>query len=96
MFKALIAFGSLVFFWYLLRAASNRSGRDRTAADTDTERSLRTGLGTGLLGGDIEDAAIAEYALRRTPKDPNSSEERDLGTVLGMQRETKVQDHGDT
>ena len=51
-------------------------------------QSLQIGGGTGLLGGDIEDAAIGRYAMGRTPKDPNSSDERDLGNALGMQNFT--------
>lgn len=80
-----------LFIWLLLPESKSRSsatGTEQRSAQVRSEggdHSLKVGVGTGVMGGDIEDAAVARYALSRTPKDPKSSDERDLGTALGMQ-----------
>ena len=84
-----IAIGALVLFIWMLMPSRPKTTRSGTGAirrqSSNADHSLQVGVGTGILGGDIEDAAVARYALSRTPKDPNSTDERDLGTALGMQ-----------
>ncbi|MCB9890788.1 MAG: hypothetical protein H6832_02530 [Planctomycetes bacterium] len=89
--QIVIAIVALAAFVYLLIPARGRrkqrgSPTDNTAqASRSTRgRSSEMGFGTGLLGGDIDDAAVARYALSRSPKDPKSSDARDNGTALGM------------
>ena len=82
----------LWMIWPSKRGARSRSegsvaGKTAGQATYDEpQHSQRIGVGTGLMGGEIEDAAITRFAMKRTPKDPNSSDARDLGNALGAQQ----------
>lgn len=78
--------GALAIFAWLLwpsrsKPSANGSG-SRPGVRPDDSATM--GAGTGLMGGDIEDAAVSRYALSRTPKDPRTSDARDAGTALGL------------
>ena len=92
MMQVVIGVGAGVFFIWLLIMPSSAKRSQPGEQDADAEHSRRVGAGTGLMGGDIEDAATARYALSRTAKDPDSSKERDLGTALGMQSQVEMPD----
>lgn len=89
--QAAIAIAAVGFFLWLLIMPSGdsrktrASRRSRSEASSRPDQSADVGFGTGVMGGDFEDAAVTRYALSRTKKDPKSSEARDLGTALGQQ-----------
>lgn len=87
-------FGVLaIFLWLLFSRGGDASlQRGGSTGAGRPEQSLEIGVGTGLMGGDIEDAAIARYALSRTPKDSSSSNARDLGAALGAQNAADASD----
>ena len=89
MLETLLPIGTIGFFlWLIWPCKAGRPASSREGSDTETAESANSstiGIGTGLLGGDIEDAAISRFALGRTPKDAQSSDARDLGTALGQQ-----------
>ncbi len=86
--KIAVGLGAVGFFVWLLmpsRGTAAAEAQARAAREEDGATAAQMGVGTGLAGGGIEDAAIARYALSRTPRDPDSTPERDLGTAIGMQ-----------
>ncbi|MEM7516622.1 MAG: hypothetical protein AAF368_06840 [Planctomycetota bacterium] len=82
--STLLALGALALFVWLLIPSRRPSGEPPVDSPGE-DAGASIGVGTGLMGGDIEDAAVARYALSRTPKDPDSSGARDLGSAIGMQ-----------
>ena len=55
-----------VFVW--LFVPSRKKTSDRASEETASDPSFSIGVTTGLLGGDIEDAAVARYAVSRREK----------------------------
>ncbi len=91
--QAVLGLAAVAFLIYLVIPTRRKDARGRDDGMGPDEGSRRSGsrgapgelgLGTGITGGSIDDAAAARYALSRTPKDPNSSDDRDNGTAIGM------------
>jgi hypothetical protein len=57
----------------------------RSQQTSDADDAYRVGFGIGMSGGSIEDAVIAQNALRSVEqKNGNKTDDRTLGTVLGL------------
>ncbi len=70
--------------------------RDPKRASTDSPTAKDIGAVTGMLGGDIQDAAVAKYALQQ--KENATGEKatfRDAAMVAAMQQSAKKASGGD-
>ena len=95
----ILAVISVLFFLWLLGSygegtkSASKSGRkeSRSAArarrrnERRALRSQQVGMGTGLMGGSIEDAVISRYSLNRSRGDVADADLRDVATSVGMQ-----------
>jgi hypothetical protein len=72
---------TIAFVIWLIIPSKNAAPRD----PKEIERDRLVGLLTGMVGGDIQDAAIARYALQRFEAEQGRpATEQDLGVVVGM------------
>ena len=76
--------GLVVFLGFLLAPLWKRQRKAKPQPKDDTD--LKVGLTTGLLGGDIEDAAVARYALSRKEGQP-SNQDVGMASALSTQIE---------
>jgi hypothetical protein len=71
---------SVVVIWLLI-PSKNAAPRD----PKEVERDRMVGLLTGMLGGDIQDAAVARYALQRFEAEHGRpATDQELGMVVAM------------
>jgi uncharacterized membrane-anchored protein len=69
-----------VVIWLII-PSKNAQPRD----SKEVERDRMIGLLTGMMGGDIRDAAVARYALQRFEEDHGrAATQQDLGVVVSM------------
>ena len=76
-----------IFVWLMIPAPGNKgeggsSGDDRVI---DPDDSMQIGTLIGMMGGSVEDAAVARYALQRFEEmHGRKATVRDMGIVAGL------------
>ncbi len=83
----------LAFFFYLcMPDRASKKQRSGEGVSSRTERKARNhqiGGATGLMGGSIEDAVIAQHALKRGHGDETNADIRDVGAATAMQQQNQ-------
>lgn len=87
-FQILLAAAVLVAFLWLMmpdRSTSSAYAENLPADDQRrADQARQIGIVTGLMGGSVEDAAIARYAIQRA-KGSAPADARDIATGTSMQ-----------
>ncbi|MEZ6195407.1 MAG: hypothetical protein R3F20_06740 [Planctomycetota bacterium] len=86
-----VLFGLAVFaffVWMVLSSVAEGRVRVRDGSEPETpDESPTVARGTGMLGGDITDAYVAQHALDRARRDGRPADLRDVGAAIGMQQQ---------
>ena len=87
-FLAVLAVGFFCWMCMTRNSPNSSSGvQNATNSDSESERARTIGTVTGLLGGDIKDAVIADFTLTRNNPNHTNEDMRDIGTAISMQVE---------